>query len=465
MKGADVCVVGGGLAGLIAAHALVESGARVVMLDRGDHDGPPPAPPPRSPMLPGAPLWYHPNRYRRFGIGGTWHRAAAGYAVRLHDADFELRRRYGLARDWPFPAGALARSYWRAERLFGVDGVEHGLFPRGPLALRVNEASTRLGAPLVVPKLAVCLADSRRALPLAASILPWLLSRPDFVLHGDARAIRLRGQADRVSTVDFISDSATPTAVEADVFVLAAHTVETIRLLRRSRPYAEETPVGRAFMEHPQQTVHALLAESLEAAGPDDMSPLVAGRVDRYSLPDGVSYAPRFVVEVIGHLPDEDRRERIHRLVHERIPRRSEDWNRLYFRLVSVHEQLPDEEHIVCTDTAGDSVAAHVHMRVTPELAQGLETAREFMLDLLREMGATPLTPRGESGFSGHQMGGLRMGGDPQSSVLDANLRVHGVDNLFCVGSAAFPTGGVANPSLTIAALALRLAEHLAARS
>jgi choline dehydrogenase-like flavoprotein len=60
-----------------------------------------------------------------------------------------------------------------------------------------------------------------------------------------------------------------------------------------------------------------------------------------------------------------------------------------------------------------------------------------------------------------HHMGTARMHRDPSQGVVDPNCRVHGVSNLFIAGSAIFPTGGYANPTLTIIALALRLAEHV----
>ena len=60
-------------------------------------------------------------------------------------------------------------------------------------------------------------------------------------------------------------------------------------------------------------------------------------------------------------------------------------------------------------------------------------------------------------------MGTTRMHADPRQGVVDADCRVHGVANLFVAGSSVFPTGGSANPTLTIIALALRLADHLQA--
>src|SRR5690606_39258200 len=60
-----------------------------------------------------------------------------------------------------------------------------------------------------------------------------------------------------------------------------------------------------------------------------------------------------------------------------------------------------------------------------------------------------------------HQISGARMSASPHDGVVDANCRVHGLDNLFVVSSCVFPTGGQANPTLMIVALACRLAEHI----
>ena len=64
----------------------------------------------------------------------------------------------------------------------------------------------------------------------------------------------------------------------------------------------------------------------------------------------------------------------------------------------------------------------------------------------------------------GHLMGTTRMGSDPSRSVTDAAGKVHGISNLYIAGSSLFPAASAANPTLTIVALALRLAEHLASR-
>ncbi len=63
-----------------------------------------------------------------------------------------------------------------------------------------------------------------------------------------------------------------------------------------------------------------------------------------------------------------------------------------------------------------------------------------------------------------HHLGTTRMGDDPQTSVVDKNLRVHSASNLYMAGGSVFPTSGCANPTYTICALSIRLAEELRAR-
>ncbi|MHC4992267.1 MAG: GMC family oxidoreductase [Planctomycetota bacterium] len=63
-----------------------------------------------------------------------------------------------------------------------------------------------------------------------------------------------------------------------------------------------------------------------------------------------------------------------------------------------------------------------------------------------------------------HQMGTTRMADGPERGVVDSDCRVFGLDNLYVAGASVFPTSGVINPTLTLVALALRLADHVRAR-
>lgn len=104
------------------------------------------------------------------------------------------------------------------------------------------------------------------------------------------------------------------------------------------------------------------------------------------------------------------------------------------------------------------------------------ETARKFahiIKQQLQTAGFTALdwTPgllegvRPEMVDSYHSMGGLRMGLDARTSVVDTDLKVHGVENLHVASCAVFPSGGSSNPTFTLMALALRLGDHLQVKS
>ena len=99
------------------------------------------------------------------------------------------------------------------------------------------------------------------------------------------------------------------------------------------------------------------------------------------------------------------------------------------------------------------------HKLLAEEIArQGIGSFVSPLVDGQRE--AWPI-----SQDASHHMGTTRMGNDPRSSVADKNLRVHAVDNLYLAGSSVFPTSGYANPTATIIALTLRLADHLKGQS
>ncbi len=75
---------------------------------------------------------------------------------------------------------------------------------------------------------------------------------------------------------------------------------------------------------------------------------------------------------------------------------------------------------------------------------------------------AEAITRKSRDGY--HQIGLTRMSADPQDGVVDSNCRVHGTGNLFVASAAVFPVSGQANPTLSVVAMALRLADHIAAK-
>jgi choline dehydrogenase-like flavoprotein len=90
-------------------------------------------------------------------------------------------------------------------------------------------------------------------------------------------------------------------------------------------------------------------------------------------------------------------------------------------------------------------------------LSRGQQIARKIFADL----GVEQIEELPRTGWGHHHMGTCRMGENPQTSVVDPNLRVHGTKNLFLAGSSVFVTSGTANPTLTLTALTFRLSDHL----
>ena len=94
-----------------------------------------------------------------------------------------------------------------------------------------------------------------------------------------------------------------------------------------------------------------------------------------------------------------------------------------------------------------------------PALPPPATRMRRFSVCLAPPRSSTATVAEG----AGHIIGTARMGNDPKSSVVDSELRSHDHPNLFILGSAVFPTSATANPTLTIAALSLRAADHVKA--
>jgi choline dehydrogenase-like flavoprotein len=93
----------------------------------------------------------------------------------------------------------------------------------------------------------------------------------------------------------------------------------------------------------------------------------------------------------------------------------------------------------------------------------GLAQATRTLAEMYRLIGASEVDLGTEGAYdgAGHIMGTCRMGNNPKTSVVDSQCRAHGHSNLFILGSSVFPTVGSPNPTLTIAALALRAAQDI----
>ncbi|MCE0535914.1 GMC family oxidoreductase [Kineosporia rhizophila] len=151
-----------------------------------------------------------------------------------------------------------------------------------------------------------------------------------------------------------------------------------------------------------------------------------------------------------------------------------DDLNRYrVFEVVHQTEQSPDPENRITldrerTDRYGRPFPV-LHWRWTAEDRERITRSRDLYAQAFAEAGLGDFVqtdwdhgqPR-MIGGNHHHLGGVRMSADPGTGVVDADARVHDLENLYVAGSSVFPTGGSVNPTLTIVALALRLAAHLA---
>jgi choline dehydrogenase-like flavoprotein len=142
------------------------------------------------------------------------------------------------------------------------------------------------------------------------------------------------------------------------------------------------------------------------------------------------------------------------------------------FRLFARPEPAPNPHSRVTITAARDSLGMNrvrLHWELSPIDERSMRRSQEI---LGREVGRAGLgrvrsALEDEKGLwtrpevAYHHIGTTRMHEDPKQGVVDAKGRVHGISNLYIAGSSVFPTAGYANPTLTIVALAVRLADHV----
>ncbi|WP_017655206.1 GMC oxidoreductase [Fortiea contorta] len=142
------------------------------------------------------------------------------------------------------------------------------------------------------------------------------------------------------------------------------------------------------------------------------------------------------------------------------------------YQIVHLLEQLPQPANRVVLSKERDALGCQkleLQWRWDPENGRSIGRAQEVFARELARAGLGEFQLDRKDGLprlsipsgAAHHMGTTRIHVDPKQGVVDENCRVHGVSNLFIAGSSVFPTGGYANPTLTIVALSLRLAEQI----
>jgi len=469
----DVCVVGSGAAGISIAKEMDGSRLSVAVLEAGGLD----VSPESQDLYKGEedtrrmPADYL-SAYRLRAFGGTtghW----AGEGRPLDEIDFE-KRDWIPHSGWPIARRDLESYYHRAAPYCRLPGIrpEDSTPPSGPAA----EGEERFFSfrPLYrasrVPRFGTEHLDALRA----SKNVEVFLGCP--VVRISSRA----GGRD-VATVT-ISSGGKEHDVKARTFVLAAGTIESARLLlasarrRTLRLGREEDVVGRYFMDHSEGTCAVL---RLPGGQLQELSGLLNSFDARVQAP----YAPTLWVspriQALEGLPNAA--FELSRLSPSQQPEQLDGIGRISdffrgdagpqgasFELSIRGETRPDSENRVTLTESLDSLGlprVKLFYRWHPEDLEGFERALQLLAQdfgwrhgaVLRQVAAL-----GDAvGSSFHQMGTTRMGQSPVDSVVDRNCRVHSVPNLYVAGSSVFATCGWANPTLSLVALSIRLADRL----
>jgi choline dehydrogenase-like flavoprotein len=145
---------------------------------------------------------------------------------------------------------------------------------------------------------------------------------------------------------------------------------------------------------------------------------------------------------------------------------------------LDVHgEQVPNPDSRIMLSEQRDAMGmqqVRVDWRYSPLDIESVRTFLKVLTEDLAASGTGSLSVSQEEleadltaygAYGGHHIGTTRMGLDPHQSVVNLDSQVHGTHNLYVAGSSVFPTSGQANPTLTIVAMALRLAEHLRSKA
>ncbi len=514
---AEVCIVGAGAAGGIMALELARRGVKVVVLESGPrHDFARRWEYVRRYVKRENPWRGRLEGQDRHTVGGTvpygleWRRARGvggstlhweGYTLRFHEHDLRLRSLHGIADDWPIGYADLEPYYGRAETALGVAGLSDdpstsprsapfplpafpfsysdGLFSRacGTLGIGFHHLpqarnSVAYGGRAQCQACATC-----HVCPTGAKASIDLTHAPAAEATGNVRILSeatvLRLEVDRsggVATAVYAQPDRVERRLAARIFVLAAGAVENVRLLLLSASPGHPDGlanrsglVGKLFMSHPSVEIAGRAKENVypyRIGFSTAMSRQFAVERDR-------STRGAFLLEFLNSAgPKPGELAVSSRLTGEPLRRhiQKEFGRTLAIRIYC--EQLPDRANSISLnhrlkDFFGNP-APHITYNIGRYERDGLEEGKRVAGRILQTLGATDIRP-GDLSAAAHQIGTHRMGMDPRASVVDPNLRAHDVPNLYLVGSGCFVTASASPPTLTIAALAIRASEHIAA--
>jgi choline dehydrogenase-like flavoprotein len=507
----DAVIIGSGFGGALAAHVLVHAGWSVLLVEQGEWvtRG-------RENWAPGAvgELTSHYSKesgYRLLSDAGDSRVGVyqcvggpsvfyGGVALRFRAEDFEPDPEItgNTGARWPWSYRELEPYYTEAEQILGVTG-ESGADPTepyrsapfpeqspklAPVSMRIERAARELGyrpfrLPLAINRRSrvgrgtcigcgtcdgfACALSAKN--DLATSVLRPLMAR-GLDLRVNSAAIRLHVSGGRISAID-IKDRSTGNCwlCPAGMVVLAGGALGTPQLLLASdlhRVNPGGHVVGRYLMRHYNQIVFGIFPHPPNPGGGFHKQLAIH---DVYFGDPGLRF-PRGKLGGMQQLSSPPAG-----LVRAQLPpvigAVCARWVDHLTGLLTIAEDQPQYENRIFLNerTRPDALPGIriAHRYSERDRAAGRALA-ERASGVLRRAGAWALYRHQIDTFS-HAVGTVRMGSDPRTSALDPECRFRGLENLYVVDGSVLPTAAAVNPSLTIAANALRVSHRLAGHS
>jgi choline dehydrogenase-like flavoprotein len=479
----DVCIIGSGPAGTILGASLASKGVKTLILESGA----------------GLLKWFLDSRLENLAdyefsgdtaypmkktkarvIGGNsnfW----TGRCERLHPSDFDSHPYTPGDNSWPITYEELDPYYEKAEKSLRVRGgkrAESAPPRKNPLPLPPKPDISYLKS--LFSRAGVVADDSPTATPtktlrffrVQKEILPEALSSAFGSLISGATITRLIPDTERkivgaeVRTLDGGKKIAC-----AKYFVVACGGIETPRLLLLSK--SEKFPngignsydrVGRGFNEHPGINFYAKIRHELGTIQPTNKIARTHQFYSTYRAEGLGSVLPVFRQSwVLPHHMYPFKISNIPKNIMSILKRFIKP---TLFIGATIEQKISNSNRVALSESQEDyfgNPVAHLIFTYSEEDLVLLDRCRELTLDIYNKLGAKEIY-EAEVTWSRHHQGTTRMGNNPQTSVVDRNLRVHDCSNLFLCGAETFVTGGAMQPVLTIAALSHRLADHLLMR-
>jgi choline dehydrogenase-like flavoprotein len=468
--------------------------------------------------------------------GGTVHWDAK--VPRFWDIDFQQRSALGPVpgadvADWPFSYADIAPYYDEVEKLIGAQGdaagqpslvKQHaprsGPFPMPPgpqqrSSLLVAEGATAIGMHPFAYPMAInsvpyndqhacndCGFCSNYGCPVVArpaALMPLRVAlrtgRVKLVPETMVTSVVLAGSAATgVRWVRMTSAGPVTGGESADVVVMAASGIETVRLALLSRFPDASGKLGRRLMMHSfidgtaiflDERVHAYRGRSITQCAQDTCDPDYPG-ARAFARANGLPYIRGGNMELGGSQDPISEAQSYQTLLG--FVRSSKPFGTEFKQLMRasilrdrlagcqlIGNDLPYLDHTVTLDPTVKDVFGLPVAQITWSAGKSEQVAQEFYIPVMKKMLtaagaavalAVPATTDSgglPTGF--HIMGGMMMGADPSTSVTDGYGRVHGLDNVYVADGSVFVSSGAHNPSNTIMAVALRNMRHLAGTS